>query len=136
MKNQLFYLFIALIFMTAIPGFAAVVKATDKDQGCTLYRVTDQDNPMLKDESEVIPNDVYGLSIRDLEIDFNKKQVTVAVLVQIILGFDRNLTSHRLTISSTNPQLKYLTNEINRTVYLFNGICINHQNEIVYTKIH
>ncbi len=132
MKTQIKFVILGLIFATAAPSFAAIVKSTDKAQGCTLYRVTNQETPAKSDESEVIPNEVYGLSIRDLEIDFTKKQVTVDVLMHIVAGFDRNLTPHRLTISSTNPQLKYLTNEINRTIYLFNGVCINHQNEIVY----
>ncbi len=132
MKIQKVNIILASIFISVAPSFAAIVKSTDKAESCTLYRVTNQDNPAKSDESEVIPNEVYGLSIRDLEIDFARKQVTVNVLVHIVAGFDKNLTPHRLMISSTNPQLKYLTNEINRTIFLFDAVCINNQNEIIY----
>lgn len=120
-------------------SFAATIKKRDQDHGCTLYKVVSPDaNGNLKlSQGEVIVNqrDAYGLSITDMEIDFNNREVKVQPQINVVFGINRNLTDKKAMITADNPEFNFLINQLNRKAYLFEQICISDKNEIEYAKM-
>lgn len=130
MKSLLIFTFLIISQI----GYASVVKSLDADQKCTLYRVTTEQTPVTSDEIVVTDRDAYGLTFIDMDINFKDKNVTIRPVINIILGLNKDLTSERAIISAKNPDFKYLINQLNRRIFVFEKICINNKNEIIYAK--
>lgn len=136
MKKLIAFILIASFAQTS---FAAVTKKRDQDQNCTLYKVIspDENGKFKLTYGEVIINqkDAYGLSITDMEIDFNNRTVLVQPQINVVLGLNRALTNSKATISAENPDFTFLINQLNRKIYLFEQMCISDRNEILYAKM-
>jgi hypothetical protein len=130
MKLTLTIIFI--LFSTTT--FSAVVKKSDRKNGCILYRIIEKDSIIQKQKDEVIVSDksVYGISLTNLDIDFATKEVTVDVILNVVLGLNKPLLNSRSTIHSQNPNFNILINQLNRKLYVFEKICITKSNEIIY----
>lgn len=113
---------------------AIVLSSLDSDKKCTLYRVPNEESPILEDEVVITDKDAYGITFQDLEIDFNKKEVSVTTMINIVLGANKPLINGRSIIKEKNPNFKFLINQLNRKFYVFEKICINSKNEIIYAS--
>lgn len=128
--------FIALTFHSF--AFGAVATSTDVENNCTLYQAiaeNDQGQVVLQPNQRLFSSKrVYGLSFLDLEVDFDRREVKVQTVMNIVLGLNRNLVSVKSVIRESNPDFRFLVNQINRKVNLFEKICVSADNEIVYAK--
>ena len=122
------------LLLVANISFATVTKSFDTDNKCTLYRVPTEASPLEDNEVVILDKDAYGLTIVDLDIDFKNQSVSVQPMINVVLGFNRPLINTRATISNKNPNFKFLINQLNRKLYVFEKMCINSKNEIIYAK--
>lgn len=125
---------LATLFVTN--SFALVVKSYDRTNGCDLYRVTKTEESTEVRSNEVIylKKPVYGIKIEDMDIDFRNEEVTVTPIVQVVLGFDRPLVK-KVTISGSNSKFKELTNQLNKSLTVFESVCISADNHLVHAKV-
>jgi hypothetical protein len=133
-ENQMKVAILLILTAIAFSSQASTLKSFDSENNCTLYRVPTEESPLTSDDVIVNERDAYGLSIVDMEIDFKSQKVSVQPIINIVLGVNRNLTNKRVTISSKNPEFKFLINQLNRKLYVFEKMCINSKNEIVYAR--
>ncbi len=130
----------ALLALTLLSfnAFSAVVKSNDAERGCTLFQsVTAEENGnVILQPGQVLVSskNTYGLSFTDMEIDFDRREVRVQPMINIVLGFNRMLTPAKAIIRQDNPEFSFLINQLNRKISLFEKICINSSNEIEYAK--
>lgn len=128
-------LFLSALFVSLL-GQAQIVKSLDTAKSCTLYRLVTQDKPMLASEQMAYDYSVYGMSIRNLEVDFNKKIVTVDAFANLVLAIDRPFIPGRIQILPSNPDFKFLINQLNRKFILFDALCISAKSELVYAVLN
>ncbi len=115
---------------------AALVKSTDRQNGCTLYRVKAENEQMLANEQMVIDRVVNGLLIDNMEIDFLQKRVLVDVIVSMPFWFNGPFISNsRVYISGNSSQLNFLINQLNRKFTVLEKMCISDKNELVYASL-
>ena len=128
--------FLALTFCSA--SFAAIVKSKDDINNCTLFQVIQPDEngniQTAENQSVVFSNDTYGMSFQDMEINFEKREVLVQPMVNIILGLNKQLIGSKAIISAKNDQFNFLINQLNRKILVFEKICIAKNNEIIYAN--
>ena len=73
-------------------AFSSVVKKYDSSKGCKLYRiVSDKTKAKQAGESVVFEKAVYGITIEDLDVDFENREVKVQVVMNIVMGLNRNI---------------------------------------------
>jgi hypothetical protein len=120
-------------------GHAAVVKNRDSEESCTLYRVINSDSSgkinLNNDEVIVDAKDAYGLTFQDMEVNFDTREVLVQPMINIILGFNRPLTTSKAVIPSTHPDFNFLINQVNRKLFVFEKVCITDDNKIAYATL-
>lgn len=126
----------ALTALFVSNSFAMVVKSVDRVNGCDLYRVT-----KTEDASEVRSNEsvyskktVYGIKIENMDIDFRNEEVSVTPIIQVVLGLDKNL-KERVVIEKSNPNFKALTNQLNKSLTVFENVCISSDNRLIHAKV-
>ena len=112
----------ALVTLTFGANFARseVVKEIDHAKSCTWYkRINHVRNSAgeyvlereIKPSEEVISKkDLYGFGLKDLEIDFDAREVKLNIDQKIIMGLNRNLTSSKVTLSADHPNFKTIIN--------------------------
>jgi hypothetical protein len=117
--------------------FATVVKSYDADKSCDLYKVIKPDSNgriTIKPGEEVLTKrEAYGFSFREMEVNFNNREVLVQPMINIVLGLNRALTSDKVAIAENNPEFTGLINQLNRHILLFEKICISN-GKITYAK--
>ena len=127
-----------LFSLITTSAFAAVVKGYDAEKSCDLYRVpsTDSNGKIIINAGEVVisTREAYGLSFRDMEVNFDTREVLVQPTINIILGFNRPLIEGKGIIAEDNADFKYLINQLNRNLLLFDKMCIA-GNKIIYAKM-
>ena len=138
MKKSLVLTFALLISATAFAG--QVVKRFDKENNCDLYRVLSRDDngnqeKPADDERLFSARETYGLSFRDMEVDFDNRIVKVQPIMNIVLGINRPLTETKVAISENNKDFTYLINQLNRSVLLFQKVCISKEGFVEYAKM-
>lgn len=129
-------LFAAITTLFVSQSFAMIVKSADRVNGCDLYRVTKTEESTEIRSNEVIhlKKPVYGIKIENMDIDFRNEEVSVTPIVQVVLGFDRPLVN-RVIISGSNRKFKELTNQLNKSLTVFESVCISPDNRLVHAKI-
>lgn len=136
MKNILASI-LFLVFSNA--AFGEVLKSQDQDQHCTLYQVASKDeNGQIRispDQTVISDRTLYGFSFHNMEIDFQNKLVFVDIVQNIVLGFDRPLLNHKGVISANNKSFNFLINQLNRSVIIFEKVCIAEDFSIVYANL-
>lgn len=115
--------------------FSSVVTSFDAAKDCKLFRVTTEESPLIQDEVIIFDRDVYGLTIQNMKVDFKQKLVSVDPMMNVVLGFNRLLQKDRIIIKEKNPEFNFLINQLNRKIYVFEKMCINDNNELIYAKI-
>jgi hypothetical protein len=75
------------------------------------------------------------MSFRDMEVNFETREVMVQPIMNIVLGFNRPLTETKLAIAEGNKDFTYLINQLNRNVLLFEKVCITRDGKIEYAKM-
>lgn len=116
-------------------AFSSVVKSYDSKKGCNLYSVV-SDTKKAKQAGETVVYDkaVYGLAIEDMDVDFDNREVTVQVVMNIVMGINRNIGTKSI-IEESNPQFKMLVNQVNRKISMFEKVCISQDARLIYAKI-
>ncbi|MBY0413275.1 MAG: hypothetical protein K2Q18_03885 [Bdellovibrionales bacterium] len=119
-------------------AFSSLVSIDDVKNKCTLYKRVDNDSnnvakPLNKGEKFVTKKGVYGLILRNLEVDFDQRLAHVDVVISIV-GFNENLSKNRFTIEESNPNFKDITNYLNKTVSTISEMCVGSENRIIYVK--
>lgn len=129
-------LFAVLTTLFVSNSFAMIVKSVDRVNGCDLYRVT-----KTEDASEVRSNEsvyskkvVYGIKIENMDIDFRNEEVSVTPIIQVVLGLDKPL-KERVVISGQNKKFKELVNQLNKSLTVFESVCISSDNRLVHAKV-
>ncbi len=131
--------FIALVLTClTLNAFGAVVSSTDAEKHCTLFQsVANEENGnviLREGQSLVTKRNTYGLSFVDMEIDFDRREVRVQPMMNIVLGLNRMLVPAKAVIRQDNPDFTVLINQLNRKIALFEKVCINSANEIEYAN--
>lgn len=117
---------------------AAVVLGYDSGKGCDLYRAVQADANgkviLGSNETIVSSKEVYGLSLQDMEINFESREVLVTPMINVVMGFNRPLIKAKAIIPADHKDFSFLINQLNRKINLFEKICINND-RIVYAKM-
>jgi hypothetical protein len=130
-KNLLISLGVILLSLNSL---AEVVTSLDPENSCTVFRVPRENKPIQSGESVLIQKPVYGLSLKNAKVDFENNLVEVDVLVRIVMGFNFNLTQKPVIIKPENKNFDFLVNQLNRTVFLFEKVCISNSNELLWAS--
>ena len=131
MKSKVLSLVMASIFFSG-SAFAEVVKSFDDKNNCTLYRATQEKTPRAAGETTILLKDVYGLSIQNMEIDFNAREVKTELIANVVMGINRKIVNDKVIIQEQNSEFTALINQLNRKVFLFEKACVNADNVLVY----
>ncbi len=116
-------------------SFASIVKTFDAKKGCNLYRLElETDKAREKGEKIVYEKAVYGMTFEDMEIDYDKREARVQVMINVVMGFNRNI-GEKSSIEERNPESKKLVNLLNKKLTILEKVCITDDSKIVYVKI-
>ena len=138
MKKSFLMTLALIISSTTFAG--QVVTSFDKENNCDLYRVLSRDDngnqeKPKADEQLFSTRETYGFSFRDMEIDFDKREVSIQPIMNIVLGINRPLTETKVVIAEDNKNITYLINQLNRSVLLFEKVCISKDGHVVYATM-
>jgi len=134
MKSNIFVAALLGALMFSASSHATLVASYDVANKCNIYRVKAEDMPFIGPEVVVVNRNVYGLSLENMDVDFDNRRVTVDAIVSIPFWFDRSVVSGRVWISPENPQFKFLLNQLNRKIVQFERMCITTKNELIYAR--
>ncbi len=117
-------------------SFAAVYSSSDVKNRCTLYRVVNPSTTLQAQPNETLEfkKDVYGFSLQDLSIDFDNREAKAVLMMHVALGFNRPLLSSEAVIAAENKNFTSLINYTNRRINLLQKVCVNRDNEIIYSE--
>ncbi|MFN8846727.1 MAG: hypothetical protein ACK5V3_05250 [Bdellovibrionales bacterium] len=121
-----------LVSFLSLYSQADIVTSHDAKNNCTAYRIPRDSKPIQSDEKLFIEKPVYGLSLQNAKVNFENKTVEVDILVRIVLGLNSNLTTKPVTIKPENKNFEFLLNQLNRSVFLFEKVCISETNELIW----
>lgn len=129
-------LFAALVTVFVSNSYAMILKSNDRVNGCDLYRVskTEEQSEVRRGEVVYSKKPVYGIKIENMDIDFQNEEVSVTPIIQVVLGFDKPLVE-RVIIEKSNNNFKFLTNQLNKSLTVFESVCISSDNRLVHAKI-
>ncbi len=132
------FIFSLITLTLTFSSYAAVVTSTDNEKQCTIYqavRENENGQVVIQDGQRLLSKKhVYGLSFSELEIDFDRREVRVQTMMNVVLGLNLMLVPRKSIIREDNPEFTFLVNQINRKLALFEKICVNADNEVVYAK--
>lgn len=116
-----------------------VVENYDSKNNCTLTSKIEKDKnskgeyvyvrAVKASESVVNTKQIYGFSLRNLKINFSRRYVTADLKTHVILGFDKYKT---IKIDEDNKRLNSLINYLNNTVTLWDSVCVDSNNFLIY----
>ena len=129
------FLAICLVMSFSTSASALVVKSKDILNKCTLYRVTTENSPKTTNETVIIDREAYGLSLIDLEVDFNQRLARVDLVANVVLGINKNVVGSKIKIQESHPEFKELTNLLNRRLNLLEKACVDHNNNLIYASL-
>lgn len=131
-------MFLIITLVSARFAHADIVREADTAQRCYLYQgaVRDEKGQIKISEGQTVfsNNDIYGFSLENMTVDFKSQLVYVDVVQNIIWGFDKPLLPARIAINPKNEQFNFLINQLNRSIMLFEKVCITGNNELIYAK--
>jgi hypothetical protein len=139
---------ILMLFMFVISqaSQAGIFKSYQNKKNCTQYQVvnkvrTDSGENVytreLNNGEEVLTDQsIYGLSLKNVSIDFVKRTASFDLIKNVILGFNRPLlvTGARVSIGSDHEMFQDVLNLVNRKSSLINVICLSDSLEIIDLK--
>ena len=132
-NKQMKTLLSIVLFVISTSAYSAVYKTYDSNESCNLYSVVNT-NESQENGEVVYSKNVYGLSFENLEVNFENREASVQVIMNVTLGFNRSLVNKKSTISADNVNFTKLINHLNRKINLYEKICINDDNQIIYAN--
>lgn len=128
---------LSVLFFTLLASssaFCEIVKTYDSGKNCYLYQVANQnDQGSVAADGELVSDEsLYGFGLKDMEVDFKNNVVRVNVIKSIVFGFNKPLMNEKSVISPKNDQFNFLINQLNRTIMLFEKVCITKDNQVIY----
>ena len=137
-------LFLALFLFTICnTTSAAIFKSQNNKLGCTEYSVVNKVKTEngdyvyqreLKSNEEIITDKtIYGLSLKNMEIDFDKRTASFDIIKNVTLGLNRSLLSlgSKITIDSRHKDFQKVNNMLNRKLILITNICLDENLNII-----
>lgn len=121
------------LFIISSSAFSAVYKSYDSKQSCNLLRV-DNESKALENEEVVTLKNIYGFSFENMEVNFDKREARVQVIMNVTLGFNQALFKKKSSIASDNSNFTNLINHLNRKINIFEEICVTESNQIIYAN--
>jgi hypothetical protein len=129
-----------------VERYPHIVTSFDKENECQVYEVVNGDiddngnlilgREMRKGEKIHLNKIVYGYSFFDMDVDFQKKEVSVSIEVHkpflntVLLGTDKN--PQRVRILPGNKSFVNLINHVNVDILTMKKLCISESNIVVY----
>jgi hypothetical protein len=123
---------ILLILILASTASASIVSKSNST--CTNY-ILDNDRELQGQVKVVSKKISYGMYIHDMEIDFDQRRVLFDLKTAVSLGFDRDITSKKVSISEEHPDFKEFTNLLQKDLYFFKEVCLDKNNEVISFKM-
>jgi hypothetical protein len=127
---------------------AAIFKSDNSKLNCSNYQIINKvrtqngDNEYsreLENGEEVITDrTIYGLGLKNIKIDFDKRNASFDLIKHVSLGFNRPLfvTGARVSIDSSNKAFSKVINLTNKKITLIQSICITDQMEIINLRLN
>ena len=136
------FLFVVLL-LAAVSVFAEVTMKYDQKNDCELYRAVSKRN--VGGEWEFVPElesgetvhkrvSLFGMSVSDLEIDFEKRLAKGFLEMRIPLHRNKNLVSSKVKISSKNKGFTDFINRTNTEINMIYEVCLDRNHNVVYFK--
>lgn len=123
-----------LILALLITASASANIVTQQADGCTNF-ILDNDGE-LQGQSRVVHKKIsYGMYIHDMEIDFDKRKAFFELKTAVSLGFDKELTQNKISISESHPRFNEFVNLLQKDLYFFKEICLDNNDEVVNFKM-
>lgn len=139
---KVIFLFFILLF-AGVSGFAEVTMKYDQKNDCELYRAVSKRNvggqwefvPELE-RGEVVHKRVslFGMSVSDLEIDFEKRLAKGFLEMRIPLHRNKNLVDSKVKISANNKGFTDFINRTNSEINMIYEICLDRAHNVIYFK--
>ena len=132
---------ILLLFSTSV--FAEVTVKYDKKNDCKLYRVAAKKEvsgewvffPDLE-SGESIHKRVFltGMSVSELEIDFDDRSARGLLEMRMPLHRNKNLVGTKVRISADNKGFTDFINRTNSEMNMISEICLDKNQNVIYFK--
>ncbi len=122
---------------------AAIFKSYKSKKSCTYYEVVNKvraesgeniyQRELQGSEEVLTDKTIYGLSLQNMTVDFNKMTASFDLIKNVTLGFNRPLlvTGARVSVDSTNKSFNKIINQVNKKITLINSVCLSDNLEIV-----
>lgn len=119
------------LLITASSSAAIVSQQAD---GCTNF-ILDNDGE-LKGQSRLVHKKIsHGMYIHDMEIDFDERKAYFDLKTAVSLGFDKNITQQKISISESHPRFNEFVNLLQKDLYFFKEICLDNNDQVVKFKM-
>lgn len=137
---------IALSFGLFSSAQAMITQQADTQNNCELYSVVNYERnaageyvlsrELREGERVVDERTHYGLELKNLTIDFDRRSASFEVLSQVAFGRNRSLVGEdqKVSVSADNEQFDMLVNQVNRKLFVMNSICIDRDQQVIYAE--
>ncbi|OIQ17936.1 MAG: hypothetical protein BM556_10960 [Bacteriovorax sp. MedPE-SWde] len=124
---------IALLLILA-SSLSAKVISTPSD-GCTKIQV-DNDSKVEHRAIKVLSKKVsYGMYLNNMDINFDQRTADFDLRQAVTLGFDRNITNQKISISEDHPRFNEFTNLLQKDLFFISEICLTKDNMVKTFKL-
>jgi hypothetical protein len=131
-------LILFFVLLISSSSFADILKSKDVENDCSLYAVAPRDANgeiiFSPGQKIVSKSNLYGFSFENMEVDFQNDVVRVEMIQNIVFGFDKPFFDHKLSISPENEKFTFLINQLNRSIMLFEKVCVDSNDNIIYAE--
>lgn len=146
MKMKKFFIALFLFVISHMGVKAAVYKSIDSQMDCIRYEVISKikgedgisryERETLEGEELLSEESLYGLTVQDVDIDFDNREANFIIVKNVILGFNNSFfeDGRRNSIDSEHKDFKEMINQVNKKVRLIKSVCINTDNIIKDVK--
>jgi hypothetical protein len=130
-----------VLILASSSGLAEVTVKYDKKNDCNLYRVVAKKevggewtfSPGLE-EGESVHRRVFltGMSVSDLEIDFDDRSARGFLEMRMPLHRNKNLVGPKVRISAANKGFTDFINRTNSEINMIHEICLDRNHNVIY----
>lgn len=128
---------IILFVLTGSISHAEVYQLFDYEKNCNRFLIPPnaEKTQQLRSQGATLINKniVYGFSLENLKIDFNKKEIRLDVKQRIALARNKPLLQN-VKVSESLQKIEYYSNMLNHDFLLIQNICIREDGEITEAK--
>jgi hypothetical protein len=135
------------MFIIAGTSHAGIFKSFDSEKNCTSYEIVNKvrndngenvyERSLSSGEEILTDKGIYGLSLKEVEIDFDTRSASFKLIKNVILGLNRPLlvTGARVTVDSSHKSFKNIINLVNKKISLIESICLSDSLEIIEVRL-